>query len=867
MRLHFFKSARKRLFKTAKEILPDETVVKIQKKRLEHSGIKDALPNSYAPHSTYAVVSAVYNVEGYLEDFFTCLMNQTIDSSALQVITVDDGSTDSSAHIIESWAGRYPDRIKYVNKSNGGQASARNLGLSLVESEWVTFIDPDDFVSLDYFEQVDRLAFANPDLIFVSCDLVYYQEKTRRLQHSHPLKNRFVGGDHYYNVQDDRHPIQLSMSAAFFKTDCITRSHVLIDESIKPNFEDAHFVNSFFLAQKKGVLAFSGKPKYYYRKRESGTSTVDTTWNHPDKLIVEPERGFLSLVKKASSNRSHVPDYIQNVILYHFSWYLKHFVGHAERSASLEKDGTAQRFFEIMKEVFRYVDCSTLESSPGLWIRYEWKEALAINFKQAGLSKHIAYVERIEPGSRSLLLRVSNPAIDLYCNGQKLEPIDEKRQDVMLLGRRFLSLYHRWYSIEDASHEKPLSLTAEDGKPVYLSCRGNSYNTSVDWKKIEALFCKNWKQYDSASHVWVILDRDTQADDSGEHLYRYIAKEHPEQLCYYAIRRSAADWERLQSEGFNLLEFGSKLYEKVIKECSTIISSHAEPYIYSYFKDDFYLSKHFVFLQHGVTKDDVSSWLNGKPISLFITATEAEWQSIVTDGSPYVFTKRQVCLTGFPRHDALVDSIGEEGDSILIMPTWRKSLAGGMKGGSSERDLNDQFLDSQYKQAWEKLLCDPRLKAIAEKSNKKIVFFPHANITPYMEAGYFHVPEYVLLGENDGKSSIQDYFKRAAVMITDYSSTAFEQAFLMKPCIYFQFDIEELFSGAHSYAKGYFDYDKDGFGPVAYSEDDVINELRAMSELSYRLQEPYRTRANLAFPYRDGKCCERVYEAIAKLDI
>lgn len=103
-------------------------------------------------------------------------------------------------------------------------------------------------------------------------------------------------------------------------------------------------------------------------------------------------------------------------------------------------------------------------------------------------------------------------------------------------------------------------------------------------------------------------------------------------------------------------------------------------------------------------------------------------------------------------------------------------------------------------------------------------------------------------------------------MITDYSSTAFEVAYLKKPCLYYQFDKEEFFSGTQIYAKGYFDYERDGFGPVAYTEDELLDALEGLAACGFEPQEPYRSRMEETFPFRDGKCCERVYEAIKSLD-
>jgi len=110
----------------------------------------------------YVVVSAVYNVEEYLDDYFRSLVRQSLDfRENITLILVDDGSTDTSAQLIKRWQVRYPENIIYLRKKNGGQGSARNYGLDYIEKEtdgfdYVTFIDPDDFVDVNYCQSQSK---------------------------------------------------------------------------------------------------------------------------------------------------------------------------------------------------------------------------------------------------------------------------------------------------------------------------------------------------------------------------------------------------------------------------------------------------------------------------------------------------------------------------------------------------------------------------------------------------------------------------------------------------------------------------------------------------------------------------------------
>ena len=110
----------------------------------------------------FTIVSAVYNVSRYLEDFIASLERQTFDLSRLEVIMVDDGSTDDSAEVLHRWRERRPDLVQVVTKANGGQGSARNLGMTMATGEWITFLDPDDMIGEPYLANVDRFLADNP---------------------------------------------------------------------------------------------------------------------------------------------------------------------------------------------------------------------------------------------------------------------------------------------------------------------------------------------------------------------------------------------------------------------------------------------------------------------------------------------------------------------------------------------------------------------------------------------------------------------------------------------------------------------------------------------------------------------------------
>lgn len=116
-----------------------------------------------------SVIVPVYNVEKYLEDSVRSIMNQTYRN--LEIICVNDGSTDGSLAILERLAAE-DERIRIVNQKNTGSGGARNEGLKYADSEWISFIDSDDMLQSDAYEKVSRAFSLNVDMVHFGIGIV-----------------------------------------------------------------------------------------------------------------------------------------------------------------------------------------------------------------------------------------------------------------------------------------------------------------------------------------------------------------------------------------------------------------------------------------------------------------------------------------------------------------------------------------------------------------------------------------------------------------------------------------------------------------------------------------------------------------------
>lgn len=106
-----------------------------------------------------SIVALVYNLEKYLPRCLDALVNQTLPE--IEILCVDDGSTDSAPQIIEEYGKKYPDKVKVFHKENGGEFTTRNFGLERATGEYITFVDTDDYVELNWAEKLYKAAKKN----------------------------------------------------------------------------------------------------------------------------------------------------------------------------------------------------------------------------------------------------------------------------------------------------------------------------------------------------------------------------------------------------------------------------------------------------------------------------------------------------------------------------------------------------------------------------------------------------------------------------------------------------------------------------------------------------------------------------------
>jgi glycosyltransferase involved in cell wall biosynthesis len=855
---------------------PDVRVVP----ELVAAGVK--LPRPFKKTSVrYSLVVPLHNVARYVDDFFYSVFAQSIDTECLEIIAVDDGSTDDTAQRIEAWSRRFPGRIKYLYQENQGQAVARNTGLAHTTGEWVSFPDPDDFFSLSYLEEVDAEIgrASQPLLSMISCNTIFFKEPERRVSNGHPLRFRFSQRRTELSACAPDNFMQLSAASAWFRRDLIERDGLRFDPRIFPNFEDSHLVNRYLLLNPDSKIVFLRTPIYYYRKRGDGTSTLEGSHSNPGWYRDSLRYGSIDLLNHARKITGRVPRFIQRTLLYDLIWRFTYLLDHPERFALPAE--SQPEFFALLREVIDGIDAATINTFE-IRCGEEQKVGLLNHFKGERRPVTTVYVRAYDQTKRLLQLSYVSPdsAIDaiVHVNG-KLSPlrhISRRRGD--LLGHDYFYEHFFWVAVDRGA-----SLTVRVREDLCaIKARGQHFGVNPSFRQLleglrieanEARLPANVHDLRRAvtskeararyRDCWLFIDHDTKADNNAEHLYRYVKGTPHGESAYFILNKDSPDWPRLEADNFKLIPFGSDEHRVALANAELLASSDAVDSVLNPFPkrglEDLF-NYRFAFLQHGIIRDDISRWLNQKEMHLFIVSTNEEYKSVAAPESPYKFSSKEVAWTGLPRHDKLV-ALPDLRETILIMPTWRNYLVGKISDQGARREKSSALGESEFWLHWNELLQHRRLGELVHKYGVRVEFCPHVNFAEQLSE--FTFPDYVKFINPLRIQSLQPYLASAAVLITDYSSVAFECAYKGKPVLYYQFDFDEYFRGGHASQLGYFDYARDGFGPVCETGEALFVQLEAT--LSGQEAPCYAKRRRGTFHYRDGKCCERIYESIQDL--
>lgn len=202
---------------------------------------------------------AAYNVENYIKK---CL-NSFVDASFIddiEVLVINDGSTDNTASIVNRYMKKYPGIFRLVNKENGGHGSAVNRGILEAKGEYFKTVDGDDWVNKEALKElINFIKVTHADVI--STDYWWVDDKTKRK--TKEIKNIFEGLQYRkeYKFDDVCHDIYINIHAMTIRTEILKKNKIRLDTNCF--YVDAEYV--LFPVPYIDTIAFLPRPVYMYR--------------------------------------------------------------------------------------------------------------------------------------------------------------------------------------------------------------------------------------------------------------------------------------------------------------------------------------------------------------------------------------------------------------------------------------------------------------------------------------------------------------------------------------------------------------------------------------------------------------------------
>lgn len=872
-----------------------------------------------------SVIIPIYNVEKYLEETLKSVIEQTLGfENNIEMILVNDGSPDNSEDICLRYKEKYPENIVYIKQKNGGVSSARNTGAKVAKGKYINFLDSDDILSKNAYKRAVELLDQNKDVNIATLRIKFFDAR----KGYHNLDYKFSKGTRIVELEKEpNNPIYHVTTSVLRNSEA---KKYQFDTNIAISEDMKYLASYLFNNRKVIIVADELYYYRKRKEDDSAIQTSKTKKTYYINTLKYCYEYVLELMKKSKELNHFYQYFLSYDLYWRIFGVNLSVLDDKEKKEYIEEMRKLYSECDDSIILDRHIETPlglsrnmrTIEFKYGKSIVNDiklknndlyFKDKLLVTNKQLALEVYYLNIHQ-----NSLIINVNfnlflNCEWDIYLRDNNKEYHKMKKSkfnDSKNLFSYDNEYYTNFYEAKiDLKNIRTLEFFIKiDNNYVKITPFFNRYSRLNNLKncyfkknnytiyhennkiiingKKKMLFFKYmyellFKQKEvmpfglimlhfitypfTRKKNWIVSDRYDVAGDNGEWMFKYIRKHNSKKNVYFGLGKNSKDVNRMSKYG-KVIYFKTIDYYLKYLNCEFVISSHIDNYIHKpYGKKQIYvnpfLDRKYVFLQHGVTKEDISGWLYkyGRYADLFICSAKMEYDSILN--GCYLYDSDTVKLTGMARYDNLIKNDVKEENLIALMPTWRSTLVGSIITGTQGRNYNPKFKESEYYKFYNGLINDKRIIDSLKRNNYKILFCVHPSLKGQLED--FEGNEYVEMTVYVDYPTI---FKKAKLMITDYSSVFFDFAYLKKPIIYSQFDKSylHLIHSIHTTGKDYFDFEKMGFGPVTKNYEDTVNEIVKAIDNGCKTDKKYISRVNSFFKYFDDNNCKRIYEEILK---
>jgi glycosyltransferase involved in cell wall biosynthesis len=314
-----------------------------------------------------SILVPVYNVEQYLEQCLDSLVSQTLAN--IEIICINDGSTDSSPEILERFAAADP-RIKLINKKNSGYGASMNQGLELAQGEYVGIVESDDYAERDMFERLYAAAREHEVAVVRSDYFFTWSEQDTR-----DAVRSYYPSSSYGKVLDtlehyEVYQVPPAIWSGLYRRSLLEDWNIRFLESPGASFQDTGFNYKILMATDR--LYVLNTPFIHYRQDNVASSVKAVSKIY---LVVEELKSALGFLENFPAKRTLVRRVMQGIAYQTYRWNIIRIAKeHREEFCAFMYDWflAAQEAGELRQEYFvlgMYAELDLLLTNPQRYLK------------------------------------------------------------------------------------------------------------------------------------------------------------------------------------------------------------------------------------------------------------------------------------------------------------------------------------------------------------------------------------------------------------------------------------------------------------------------------------------------------------------
>lgn len=867
-----------------------------------------------------SVIVPVYNAENFVEPCMECLIGQTIGFSHMEVLLINDGSTDSSEEICRRFANQY-ENICLISQENQGVSAARNAGIQAARGKYIMFLDSDDTLSDNAAQEI--VSFF--DMHYEEIDLLTYRLYYRNERGSMYGHTRYeiLNETGIYDLEENIHIAQSSMNV------CVKNRHGenrLFNTSLALA-EDQFYIMEISMQKKR--IGYVNEAFYFYFRHSGATTAIG---NHPYYCFDHFLYFFHLLSETYRLPGGGLDRVAQALLLYNFNWRLKgdvlfpyHYEGEAFEQAvnqlrsyvnlidddviltSPHVDPFHKNFFLRMKQEPYQIsygpDRFAIYSSKNLWVDEERGE---IVFRKTHLRGGIFHLEGflkclasdfydislyllLDRETSGTPLELSPSTFSMYkspiCTNRfwafscdiPLEGHEHISFEIELEGRRYPTKYY--FTVRAALGKKQMNLMEGHDLVEIDFLEQDEIFTGFSVKQLSGIrrvlqrikmdihyFRRNFKGFfyrkairKRKREIWLYTDRHGVLDNGYYQFKHDFGIQDGIQRYYIVDAFKDKKTYFTPEERRHLVKFKSLRHKLLFLNSSKILTSFHSPSIFSPF-DSAPLAYYDDLLHYEMVYLQ-HGILHARLVNLY--AKERSDIDRIVVSSAFEMENLQKNY-GYSPRDFIPSGMPRLNAIELTRKPERRILFSpswrknliGPYIDNQRELLPKQFLSSKFYQQIDQFLRSKELADLLEQYDLTLDYKNH----PIFEA----YNDYFQTGSDrirvlSGPIKMEEY----QMMITDFSSIVFDFAYLERPVLYFVPDYEMFRAGVtHTYRE--LDQPlEEGFGVFTQTADELFEQLKRLIENNFVPDPVYQKRMHDFF-WNKGKEEDTLYQYLMK---